>query len=367
MFSIESEIPLKLACTKKYRGLASDGCRYYLALQGECCILVLDHCFCLIDKVKTCRPYSALSYDPERKCFWAAAERASAVLFKLDSTLQECAQLTLELESCGPINSLSYCCTEEKLLAALGSRVLVIDPASGQTRLLREERQGAVIVAVVSLAPQIIYSVQRGSSAYFVLMTCTGEVLSEKRDLAAQVTKALLLTTDDCSSETYRLLLLTGKKDHCPGLFCARLDRELTRSLDPCHQAVSCCTQHCSCDKDPCHDDHHPCCDQDPCPCKDPCPPDPGQPCSDILGSIALQEAAIAHILNAEGEKLQKIIAISNDPCEILQTNSSVQKTILYAANLEQVLLSKLEALRSICCFCESDDPPFCNYDAPTL
>ena len=52
-----------------------------------------------------------------------------------------------------------------------------------------------------------------------------------------------------------------------------------------------------------------------------------------------------------------KIIAISNDPAELLQTNSSVQRTILYAANLEQVLLSKLEALRTICSFCEPNDP----------
>ena len=155
MFSIQSEIPLQLPCTKKYKGLASDGCRYYLTVQGECCIIVLDHCFCLIDKVKTCRPYSAISYDPERQCFWAAAERQGSTLFKLDCTFQECGQLTLELEGRGHglINSVSFDCADGELLAALGSRLLKIDLTSGQTRLLREERQGAVILAVVSLAP----------------------------------------------------------------------------------------------------------------------------------------------------------------------------------------------------------------------
>ena len=40
---------------------------------------------------------------------------------------------------------------------------------------------------------------------------------------------------------------------------------------------------------------------------------------SALLQSIALEEAAIAHILNAEGEKLQKAISISCDQKDLIE------------------------------------------------
>ena len=40
---------------------------------------------------------------------------------------------------------------------------------------------------------------------------------------------------------------------------------------------------------------------------------------SALLQSIALEEAAIAHILNAEGKKLQKAISISCDQKDLIE------------------------------------------------
>lgn len=96
-----------------------------------------------------------------------------------------------------------------------------------------------------------------------------------------------------------------------------------------------------------------------PCGCMNPCSPGCGCPsccsghgqtnCRDAyaktLESIALAEASLAHILNAEGEKLQKVIAADYDFPELIQANTSVQKTITDATYLEQVLTNKLEAL----------------------
>jgi hypothetical protein len=65
--------------------------------------------------------------------------------------------------------------------------------------------------------------------------------------------------------------------------------------------------------------------------------------CDDIIESIALVEAALAHILNAEGEKIQKVVKCSNDIDEILETNRLVNKTITSIVHLEQVLYSKLD------------------------
>ena len=68
------------------------------------------------------------------------------------------------------------------------------------------------------------------------------------------------------------------------------------------------------------------------------------QAITDLMESIALQQAALAHILNAEGEKLQKVLSFTEmTPELILQTNRSVASMVNSVANLETVLKQKLE------------------------
>ena len=64
---------------------------------------------------------------------------------------------------------------------------------------------------------------------------------------------------------------------------------------------------------------------------------------NDLIESVALGEAALAHILNAEGEKLQAVIA--KKPCteELLKVNDSVQRMVTAITRLEVILQTKLE------------------------
>lgn len=66
-----------------------------------------------------------------------------------------------------------------------------------------------------------------------------------------------------------------------------------------------------------------------------------------IIESIALQEAGLAHILNAEGEKLQKSVKIAKDICELLCVNKSVIETIDSVTRLELALITKLRQARN--------------------
>ncbi len=67
---------------------------------------------------------------------------------------------------------------------------------------------------------------------------------------------------------------------------------------------------------------------------------------TNILQSIALQEAGLAHIINAEGEKLQKAIAMCDtDMCDLLDVNESVESMIEKVTALEIVLKSKVDAV----------------------
>lgn len=67
------------------------------------------------------------------------------------------------------------------------------------------------------------------------------------------------------------------------------------------------------------------------------------QAVTDIIESVALEQTALSHILNAEGEKLQKIIATSSDPAVLIAANSSVEKMIKVVSYLEMILRTKLE------------------------
>ena len=70
------------------------------------------------------------------------------------------------------------------------------------------------------------------------------------------------------------------------------------------------------------------------------------QAVNDLIESVALEETALSHILNAEGEKLQKIIAMCNvSPHMILEVNRSVKALINSVTRLEVILQSKLDTV----------------------
>ena len=63
----------------------------------------------------------------------------------------------------------------------------------------------------------------------------------------------------------------------------------------------------------------------------------------EIIKSIANIECSLSHILNAEGEKIQKVVKQIKDPDKILAINESVGKMIKNITFLEFLLSNKLE------------------------
>lgn len=73
---------------------------------------------------------------------------------------------------------------------------------------------------------------------------------------------------------------------------------------------------------------------------------------TDIVESVALEQTALSHILNAEGEKIQKILE-SENKSDVLKVNESVQTTINSITRLETILQGKLELFKD--CLCVND------------
>lgn len=74
------------------------------------------------------------------------------------------------------------------------------------------------------------------------------------------------------------------------------------------------------------------------------------QAISDIIESVALQETGLSHILNAEGEKIQKVVAIATSPADLLAVNKSVESMVNAVSRLELILQSKIELFSCVIC-----------------
>lgn len=83
-----------------------------------------------------------------------------------------------------------------------------------------------------------------------------------------------------------------------------------------------------------------------------------------LLQSIALEETAISHILNAEGEKLQKAIAMEHcDHKNLIEVNQSVENMVEKITNLEMVLKSKIDLIKPILDDCDKKSHPLCSHE----
>lgn len=70
-----------------------------------------------------------------------------------------------------------------------------------------------------------------------------------------------------------------------------------------------------------------------------------------IIESIAMEEKSIAHILNAESEKVAAVINMPNVTAdELLMVNKSVKNAVDTVIQLELALKAKLELFQSMIC-----------------
>lgn len=77
------------------------------------------------------------------------------------------------------------------------------------------------------------------------------------------------------------------------------------------------------------------------------------QAITDIIESVAREQSALAEILEAESDKLDKIIGTASvKPDELLEANKSVRRMIDSISRLELILQAKLGLFED--CICET-------------
>ena len=77
----------------------------------------------------------------------------------------------------------------------------------------------------------------------------------------------------------------------------------------------------------------------------------PCQAITDLIESIALQEAGLAHIINAEGEKIQAALETEDVTiADLIAINQPVADTLTKVIKLEMLLEFKLEEVNRLNC-----------------
>lgn len=333
---IVSEQRISQDCQFRYRSIAFDGCNLYFS-QPECCkICIYDLCMKPVCYKQTYRGYSSICYDFQCKCFWGSTDKINNKIYKLDKCFKEigCVCLQQCRELCGPILSLSVNCWGRNISIVYGNGIMEADKETGRKIKVLQNRCSYYYTSVASSLSQYAFTYNTcDQTCLAVLCKSDCDMMKCNLDYCYKVEDMTMVNLFNQHKPSCEIYMLVTKKC-CPYVLRIKIED-------------SCVCDHCDCD---CDDE---CCHKD-------C----GKGCTDIIESIASVEASIAHILNAEGEKIQKAISSTNKIPELLKINECVIKTITHVTFLEQTLYMKLEKIKEICCNgCRSNNCHGCDCD----
>ena len=334
MLTIVSEKPLTSKSFTLYKGLAYDGCWFYLTVHDQCQIIKFDDEFHKKQCFETCRSYTYICYDTNDKCFWATADAIPCMIYKLNECMEEIDAIDLRIRNLSykNITGLSYDCCNDFLLVSLATCIVRIDKKCIKNSCILSSRNREKVFGIVSICPYYICYYASDKNKKLYVYNDSGALIHEFCFTCDYNIESAVFFPRSKDSTRLHVYALITKQGCYPYILDCTLDCDIFSDI-------------CECNFDICN-----CC----CPEEEDCRFK--KCCCDVLESIALVECSIAHILNAEGEKIQKVVASTDDIDKILEANNSVHKVMEKAIRLEQLLCSKLEVLRDCWDFCNDND-----------
>ncbi|MEG2038388.1 MAG: hypothetical protein RRZ73_01540 [Oscillospiraceae bacterium] len=331
---VKCEHPVPNLCGIKYKGLAFDGCYFYLTCPDLCTIVKYDKHFCEDETVKTQKAYTSICFDQKHKCFWAAASKCPCKLFKLDCCLREIDFIKVTpCDNCGSvITGVSYDCMNDRLVATFTNCIVSVDPQNPQNHIMLQKSTSSWFTGVLSVAPSLITSEMQNGKQCLIVYDEQSQ-LKYRLDIPNEyIFETVVFKPCKNITSFYVLAIKNGCYPY------------ILEVCEDCCNIDICGCNYCIGEDNSCHDD----CDTSHC---------DKRACCEIIESVALIETALSHILNAEGEKLQKIIASTDDIDKILCANELINTTILNVTHLEIILHDKLTIIKDFCNHCNEDTP----------
>ncbi|MGL4449828.1 MAG: hypothetical protein ACRCTZ_01385 [Sarcina sp.] len=328
MSALKIDCAIKLSCTDNSQ--YSCGCysyNHYNFLSSNCPkISVFNSELKYYTSFPTKRIYSSITYNSEEKDFFTVSDSVNNTIFRLNTYMEEIEIIKVLgcTEKNMHIKSISYNECKNNLLLVTEKFLLEVTKAGKVIcETMIDNMFNNPTYSTGCYAFSLIEKNQNLSLRVYENLTpiCNTTVLKTDFEF-----KCIVYGYYDEKCDLFRLYLLAKNKKCEYYLICVIIDK-------------LCCKP--ECDKCICDDEKE---------CQ--------KSVRDILESIALMESALAHILNAEGEKLQKGICLSNTVNELICLNNSVEKTISKITGLETQLYSKLVVAQELYmqeCDCRKD------------
>ena len=269
-----------------------------------------DRCFEFCRGYDTARKYDFLCYDYRDDTYYAASAGSGKNIYKLSCEFTEidCIQIDVP-RAVGKLTDISYDCSDDRIIAAYTLGIYAVDKCTGEV----DELYRPVC--------DWIMGINKCRGLYFaVVLRCHEYMLviydEQFRELGTLSfgERELPVNVIDCGDGYVDCLIRKRGKYY----YLYRVELP----LNICCRPFQLCRRHC---RD----------------CRD-------EVCADMVESVARVECALSHILNAESEKLQKIIACSDDLETILCANEKVNDTLQNITQLEQALYNKLAIMNKL-------------------
>lgn len=333
-------IALPEECCQKYSGMAFDGQFFFLTLPQKKQVYQFSREFVPESHYETSRPYTAICYDQSENCFWAAEDRKNDVLYKLNSCFEEIGYIEIRgcNKTCCDIAGLSYHCETDRILVAFADFIAELSKKGQIVRGIQKIHTGCY-TAVLSVPSYLITVQRREEISNINLFSCNGYLIKSFCVAGNDRIEAIELGfCPKCAEDSVELIILA----HKPGTESCLFQYSLEHcGINLCREYDTSCCNPCDCKS------KWDCEAKEECPhmyeCEHKCEPNPKKCTNDLIESIALVETALAHILNAEGEKLQKAVKIADNVYELLEIDRAVNRTVGNITHLEFILLSKLQ------------------------
>ncbi|MGX8833514.1 hypothetical protein ACWG0P_04800 [Amedibacillus sp. YH-ame6] len=321
MITIKPGCYKPMSCSiEEIKSVAYDGCDYALLSYGYDGIIRLDENLCKQGKYSCAHHYDGICFDRSECYYYAFSNEHPSILFCLDLNFRKLKTWEVEEGIC----AISVHPTCSVILLVYEDKIVFWDRCSQTILKTQCVEEGMQIIDIIAIHDGYCLAYQGEGNTYI-------EVISLSNDCS----KVYRLS---CSYHFEAMVL----KEYCMNGYEERYEIQIfVKDCSTNENTVLTLEVILSCD------------DFSPIPNPDPTNITCEKGVSEVIHSIALEEAGIAHILNAEGEKLQKAVASDISIEELLMVNESVRKTITQITLLEGQLYSKLESLH---CLCENDE-----------
>ena len=268
-----------------------------------------DSCLEFCRKYDTARKYDFLCYDYQDDSYYAACAGSGRYIYKLscDFTEIDCIQIDVP-RAVGKLTDISYDCSDDRIIAAYTCGIFAVDKCTGEVDVLY--RPVCDWIMGINKCCGLYFTVVLRCHKYMIVIY--DERFSELGILPF-CAHELPVNVIDCGDGYVDCLIRKCGKYY----YIYRIEL-------PVNIRCSCQVR-----RRHCRD------------CRD-------EVCADMVESVARVECALSHILNAEGEKLQKIIACSDDLETILCANEKVNDTLQNITQLEQALYNKLAIMNKL-------------------